>query len=148
MFAIGGVVIIKPNNEQILRKKSTLLCAVPVALCLMSSLLYDNNNPDSGLTVLGIGLILTLFACPLYYAILCWHSTIKKSLQFSSCVTICLLMNTLTNITLILVLGLITGMWGTMILWMLTPFAISMAVNGICLLCVMLIKRTHDNKKQ
>ena len=132
------------NNENTFLKKFRILSAIPIALCISSSLFFDTSNRDSGLSVLGLGLILVLVISPVYLTVLSNYGAIKKNLPLSNCVATCLFMNAITNLILIIVLGVLTGFSGAMILWMLPFSAISMALLSGCLFVVKMIKKRHD----
>ncbi|MCL1820802.1 MAG: hypothetical protein FWG36_09125 [Oscillospiraceae bacterium] len=136
------------NNKNTFLRKFHKLSAIPIALCISFSLLYNVNNRDTGLRVLGLGLILVLFISPVYLTVLSCYGVLKKSIPLNNCITTCLLMNAATNSVLIIVLGVLTGFSGAMILWMLPFFAVSMAIMAIlsgCLFIVKKIKQRHDS---
>jgi len=134
------------KNEHSYQRNFILFSTIPIALCISFSLFYSSSNPDTGLSVLGFGLILTVLVCPLYLSILCCYCTIKKSLRLGRCVAVCLLMNAIVNLTLLIVLGVTTGWSSAMVLWMLPFLVISMLVIGVFLSIVMLIKRRYDKR--
>ena len=134
------------KNEHSYQRNFILFSTIPIALCISFSLFYSSSNPDTGLSVLGFGLILTVLVCPLYLSTLCCYCTIKKSLRLGRCVAVCLFMNVITNLTLVIVLSVTTGWSGAMVIWMLPFLMISMLVIGIFLSIVKLIKRRHDKR--
>ena len=135
-----------PNNERGSQRNFILFSAIPIALCIAFSLFYNASNPDTGLTVLGFGLILTYLVCPLYLAILCCYCAVKKTLRLGSCALVCLLMNAITNLTLIIMMGIFTGWSIDLVLWLLPSCVFSMVVMGVFLFIVILIKRRHDRR--
>jgi len=130
------------------KRNYILLSLIPSALCLSLSLTYNNSNADSALGVLFAGMVITCLVSPLLLTILCRYYAIKKNLSLSTCVIISLSMNTLANITHIISLCIISLMMSSsiisMILYTLPSFAFSMAITGVCLFIVKLIKRKYE----